>query len=84
MPFRMMNAPSTFQALMNDVFKLFLCKHVLVFFDEILVYSQTWQQHIQHLSYVLQVMSDNKLVANKKKCSFAQCSMEYLVHIIFQ
>lgn len=71
MPFRMMNAPSTFQALMNDVFKLFLCKYVLVFLDEILVYSQTWQQHIQHLSYILQVMSDNKLVANKKKCSFA-------------
>ncbi|XP_058764927.1 uncharacterized mitochondrial protein AtMg00860-like [Vicia villosa] len=79
-----MNAPSTFQALMNDFFKPFLRKFVLVFFDDILVYCKTWKHHMQHLSHGLQVLSDNKLVANKKKCYFSPCSMEYLGHIISQ
>ena len=67
MPFGLMNAPSTFQSLMNEVFKLLLRKHVLVFFDDILVYSQSWGDHLQHLEEVLLVLANNKLVANEKK-----------------
>ncbi|MCH80537.1 Ty3/gypsy retrotransposon protein [Trifolium medium] len=82
MPFGLMNAPSTFQSLMNEVFRPLLRKYVLVFFDDILVYSNDWESHLDHLKSVLQLLADNGLVANKKKCHFAQETIEYLGHVI--
>ncbi|MCH79728.1 Ty3/gypsy retrotransposon protein, partial [Trifolium medium] len=82
MPFGLMNAPSTFQNLMNNVFRSVLRKHVLVFFDDILIYSKDWDSHIKHLKEVLNLLSVHNLVANRKKCSFAQRSVEYLGHLI--
>ncbi|XP_073224799.1 uncharacterized mitochondrial protein AtMg00860-like [Cicer arietinum] len=82
MPFGLMNAPSTFQALMNDIFKNLLRKYVLVFFDDILVYSPSLEDHLHHVSYVLNILQQQGLVANRKKCSFAEFSVEYLGHII--
>jgi hypothetical protein len=82
MPFGLMNAPSTFQSLMNEVFRSMLRKFVLVFFDDILVYSKDWNSHMKHLKEVLWMLDEHGLVANKKKCHFAQSSIEYLGHVI--
>jgi hypothetical protein len=84
MPFGLMNAPSTFQSLMNEVFKPMLRRCVLVFFDDILVYSPDWESHLKQLKDVLQRLVDHGLVANRKKYFFAQQSIEYLGHVISQ
>ncbi|KAL0556517.1 hypothetical protein IC582_005031 [Cucumis melo] len=68
MPFGLTNAPSTFQALMNSIFKPYLRKSL--------------EEHLQHLELVLEVLRENELYANTKKCEFAKTKVEYLSHII--
>jgi hypothetical protein len=82
MPFSLTNAPSTFQALMNDILKPFIRKSVLVFFDDILIFSSTWAQHLQHVKQDLQVLREHKLVLKRSKCSFSEESVSYLGHVI--
>lgn len=82
MPFGLTNAPTTFQNLMNDVFKQHLRKFTLVFFDDILVYSKTAEEHLQHLEQIFKLLRQHKLFAKKSKCEFMTAQVAYLGHVI--
>ncbi|KAF8658447.1 hypothetical protein HU200_058898 [Digitaria exilis] len=82
MPFGLTNAPSTFQALMNAVLKPFLRRFVLVFFDDILIYSRSWAEHMQHIRAVLTALRENGLVLKQSKCLFGEQRVQYLGHVI--
>lgn len=82
MPFGLRNAPSTFQTIMNDLFRPLLRRFVLVFFDDILIYSIDRPTHLDHLRTVLELLLKGSFVVNPKKCSWAQQSIEYLGHIV--
>ena len=82
MPFDLTNAPATFQSLMNQVFQEQMRKHVLVFFDDILVYSPTMEMHVKNVTKVLNILRQHQLYAKMSKCTFAQLQVEYLGHII--
>lgn len=70
MPFGLIDALSTFQGLMNTIFKLLLRRIVLVFFYDILVYCTTWLEHITHLKEVFILLRQYQLFVKKSKCSF--------------
>ncbi|XP_031488870.1 uncharacterized protein LOC116256612 [Nymphaea colorata] len=84
MPFGLTNTPATFQRCMNDIFRQYLRNFILVFFDDILIYSRSEELHEQHLNVALQVLRDNQLYAKRSKCSFGQPSIGYLGHIVCQ
>jgi hypothetical protein len=82
MAFGLTNAPSTFQAMMNDVLRSFLLRFVLVFFDDILIYSPSWTEHLQHVRAVFQQLRTHHLSLKQSKCSFGAQEVAYLGHII--
>lgn len=82
MPFGLTNGPSTFQSLMNEVFQPHLRKFVLVFFDDILIYSKTWVEHMQHMKIVFELLRSIMLFLKRSKCSFGEAHVNYLGHVI--
>ncbi|XP_058195949.1 uncharacterized protein LOC131312301 [Rhododendron vialii] len=82
MPFGLTNAPAVFMDLMNRVFRSFLDTFVIVFIDDILIYSRTKEEHEDHLRIVLQVLRDNHLFGKLSKCTFWLDSVEFLGHVI--
>jgi len=82
MPFGLTNAPAAFMDLMNRVFKPYLDKFVIVFIDDILVYSKIKEEHTEHLRVVLQTSREHKLYAKLAKCEFWLLKITFLRHVI--
>jgi hypothetical protein len=82
MSFGLTGAPATFQSAMNRILSSFLRKCALVFFDDILVYSPTWEAHLAHLELVLQLLARDNWQVRLPKCTFGREQIAYLGHVI--
>ena len=82
MPFGLCNGPSTFQSLMNHLLKPYLQKMILILFDDIIIYSLTWEKHLHHVNIILQLLQNHKLFVILSKFSFGVEEVEYLGHIV--
>jgi hypothetical protein len=82
MPFGLCNAPATFQATMNEIFRPLLRRSVIVFFDDILVFSLDEDTHIQHLDEVFTILSTHHFFLKPSKGAFAQTQIDYLGHVV--
>ena len=80
--FGLTNAPTTLMCLMNNVIHKYLDKFVIIFIDEILIYSKNEEEHKEHLKFVLQTLREHKLYAKFSKCEIFQDKIQYLGHVI--
>jgi hypothetical protein len=81
-PFGLTNAPTTFMCLMNGIFRNYLDRFVIVFLNDILIYSKSKGEHEKHSRLILQVLREQQLYAKLRKSSFNQRQIHYLEHII--
>lgn len=77
MSFGLTNAPATFQALMNDIFEAHLRKFVIVFFDDMLIFSKSGKDHTNHLTLVFEILRKNSLATKMSKCSFEKKQLQF-------
>ena len=84
MPFGLTNALTTFMDLMNRVFHEYLDCFVIIFIDDILIFSKCKKEHEEHLRIVFQILRENKLYAKFKKCEFWLDQVVFLGHVIFE
>jgi hypothetical protein len=82
MPYGVTGGPTTFQSVMNFILAALLRKCVVVFIDDILIYSKTWDDHLMHISQVLKILQTHHFHVKLSKCSFAQQQLTYLGHIV--
>lgn len=82
MPFGLTNAPAVFQALVNDVLRDMLNKHVFVYLDDILIFSKTHSDHIHHVQSVLQRLLENSFFVKAENCEFHVPSVSFLGYIV--
>jgi len=78
MPFGLTNAPATFMRLMDDILLPFTNSFIVVYLDDILIFSQSWEEHLHHIRQVLQTLRQHKLCANLEKCTFGMTQVQYL------
>jgi len=84
MPFGLTNAPATFCTLMNDIFREWLDDFVVVYIDDILIYSGSLEEHAEHLRKAFQRLRENKLYAKLEKCKFGVTEVDFLGHRIIE
>src|SRR6266540_5215455 len=82
MPFRLCNAPATFQQLMNQVLRKYLGKFILVYLNDIIIYSKIFEKHKEYVRLVFKALRAASLMMKPKKCKFAQKELRFLGHII--
>ncbi|XP_052111589.1 uncharacterized protein LOC127742948 [Arachis duranensis] len=82
MSFGLTNAPAIFMDYMNRIFRPYLDKFVIVFIDDILVYSKIEEEHADHLQTVIQILRDRKLFAKLSKCEFWKSELKFLGHVV--
>lgn len=82
MPFGLRNAPSIFKTVMNSIFCPYLRKFILVFFDDILVYSPDWETHLSHVRKVFEILRQHQFFIKQKKNVFGSQELEYLGYIV--
>ena len=82
LPFGLTNAPATFMGLMNEVFRPLLDKSVVIYLDDILIYSWTWEDHKRHIAEVLDRLRAHELYAKVFKCEFGKSKVEFLGHVV--
>jgi hypothetical protein len=82
MPFGLKNAPATFQRAMNKAFEEFIHEFIEVYIDDILIYSRTWEEHLEHIKKVFEKLREINMKVKLKKCKFGEREVEYLGHIV--
>jgi hypothetical protein len=81
-PFGLTNAPSTFMRLINDVLHLFIGKFVVVYFNDMLIYNKSLDEHIEHLHAVFGALRETRLLANLEKCTFCIDRVAFLGYVV--
>jgi hypothetical protein len=81
-PFGLTNAPSTFQSVMNDVFREYLDEFVMVYIDDILIFSRTAEDHLRHVEFILARLRQHQLFAKLSKCEFNRASFPFLGNVV--
>ena len=82
MPFKLTNAPVVYTDLINRVFRPYLDKLIIIFLDDIVIYSNTKEEHEKHLRIALQMLIDNRLYAEFSKCEFWLKKVKFLGHVV--
>jgi hypothetical protein len=82
MPFGLCNSPSTFQRIMNHVFRHFIHHFFLFFFNDILIHRKNWTDHLAHVDRVLHLLSQQQIFLKQSKCAFDTLEVEYFSHLV--